>query len=92
MSSRDEQPAAEIAWSPLLVAIVIMLLLTLLPSLAADASGKADHTAAMLLFAAMSAGFVRGVGFIPLNKVARVIFSGWSCAVFLTLALIKLVY
>ena len=38
---------------------------TLYPPLMADAAGRADHGLAMALFWAMSAGFVRGVGFVP---------------------------
>ena len=51
-------------------------LLALLPPLAL----------AMALFWAMSAGFVRGVGFVPRLWVWRALFSGWSCAAALLLA------
>jgi predicted membrane protein len=61
---------------------------TLAPPLMADAAGKADHGMAMALFWAMSADFVRGVGFIPQRWILRVLFSGWSCAAAMALALV----
>ena len=61
---------------------------TLYPPLMADAAGKADHNLAMALFWAMSAGFVRGVGFVPQRLVWRVLFSGWSCTAALALAVV----
>ena len=70
----------------LAVALVIMVAGTLYPPLMADAAGKADHNLAMALFWAMSAGFVRGVGFVPRLWVWRALFSGWSCAAALLLA------
>ena len=75
-----------IQWPSLLVALVIMLAGTLYPPLMADAAGKADHNLAMALFWAMSAGFVRGVGFVPRFRAWRTLFSGWSCAAALLLA------
>lgn len=80
-------PAApRIQWPSLAVALVIMVAGTLYPPLMADAAGKADHNLAMALFWAMSAGFVRGVGFVPRLWVWRALFSGWSCAAALLLA------
>jgi predicted membrane protein len=73
-------------WPGLAVALVIMVAGTLYPPLMADAAGKADHKLAMALFWAMSAGFVRGVGFVPRLWVWRALFSGWSCAAALLLA------
>jgi predicted membrane protein len=40
----------------------------------------------MALFWAMSAGFIRGVGFVPRARVWRWLFSGWACAAALALA------
>lgn len=40
----------------------------------------------MALFMAMSAGFVRGVGFIPAAPLWRWLFSGWACLLALLLA------
>ena len=70
----------------LAVGLVIMVAGTLYPPLMADAAGQADHALAMALFWAMSAGFVRGVGFVPRLWVWRWLFSGWTCAVALGLA------
>jgi len=63
----------------LAVALVIMVGGTLYPPLMADAAGHADHRLAMALFWAMSAGFIRGVGFVPRDLLWRVLFSGWAC-------------
>lgn len=70
----------------LLVAVVIMLVGSIYPLLFAAADGKADHGLAMALFWAMSAGFVRGVGFVPGMWAWRLLFSGWSCVAALLLA------
>ena len=67
--------------------LLVMVAGTLYPPLMADASGRADHGLAMALFWAMSAGFVRGVGFVPQRWLWRALFSGWSCAAALALAL-----
>ena len=75
-----------IQWPSLAVALLIMVGGTLYPPVMADAAGKADHNLAMALFWAMSAGFVRGVGFVPRLWVWRAMFSGWSCAAALLLA------
>jgi predicted membrane protein len=80
-----------VQWPSLAVALLIMVGGTLYPPLMADAAGKADHNLAMALFWAMSAGFVRGVGFIPRLWVWRLLFSGWAClAALLLAALLKL--
>jgi predicted membrane protein len=70
----------------LTVALSIMLAGTLYPPLMANAAGHADHGLALALFWAMSAGFVRGVGFVPLAPLRCWLFSGWTCAVALALA------
>ena len=64
----------------LLVGLTIMVAGTLYPWLMARGNGRPDHGLAMLLLWAMSAGFVRGVGFVPRNAVARWLLSGWACA------------
>jgi predicted membrane protein len=61
---------------------------TLYPPLMADASGQAEHGLAMALFWAMSAGFVRGVGFVPRFLPWRWLFSGWASATALAVALV----
>ena len=75
-----------IQWPSLAVALLIMVGGTLYPPVMADAAGKADHNLAMALFWAMSAGFVRGVGFVPRRWIWRALFSGWACAAALLLA------
>lgn len=65
--------------------LLVMVVGTVYPYIATNAAGHADHGLAMLLFWAMSAGLVRGVGFIPRQRVWRVLFSGWSCALALAL-------
>lgn len=64
-------------WSPfsLLIGICVTLLITVYPHAAARNDGSADMMAAAFLFWAMSVGFVRGVGFIPSNKILAAIFS-----------------
>jgi predicted membrane protein len=70
----------------LLVAIAIMLGGSIYPLLFVRADGSADHALALALFWAMSAGFVRGVGFMPRARIWRLFFSGWSCLTGLLLA------
>src|SRR5665647_1193665 len=55
----------------LLVAVAIMLGGSVYPLLFVGTDGEADHGLAMALFWAMSAGFVRGVGFLPRAMAAR---------------------
>lgn len=59
--------------------VILMIAGTADPRLLADAAGRADHVLALAVFWAMTAGFVRGVGFIPRNAVLRWAFSGWAC-------------
>ncbi|WP_227817388.1 cyd operon YbgE family protein [Nitrogeniibacter aestuarii] len=89
-TATEPDTGTRIAWLPLLAAIAITLGITANPRLLADGAGSADHWAAMALFWAMSAGFVRGVGFIPRQPVLRWLFSGWACAVGIGLALLRL--
>lgn len=70
----------------LAVGLVVMVAGTLYPLLMANAAGHPDHVVAMLLFWAMSAGFVRGVGFVPRAVAWRLLFSGWACGAALALA------
>ncbi len=72
----------------LLVALLIMFAGTLYPLLMADSGGQADHGFAMALLAAMTASFVRGVGFVPVARVWRWLFSGWACTLSLVLAIV----
>ncbi|MDP1900637.1 MAG: cyd operon YbgE family protein [Rubrivivax sp.] len=80
------QPPPRVHLPSLAVGLATMLGGTLYPPMMVDAAGKADHGLAMALFWAMSAGFVRGVGFVPRAFVWRWLFSGWACALGLGLA------
>jgi predicted membrane protein len=81
-----------LALLPLLIALALMLLMTVLPGLATNRHGQADHPAALLAFWAMSAGFVRGVGFIPRHALPRLLLSGLACGFALLLAGIRLAW
>ena len=81
-----EAATGRIRLLPLLTAITIMLGITAWPHALSSPAGRADHWAASAVFWAMSAGFVRGVGFVPRLWVWRAIFSGWACAAALLLA------
>ena len=81
-----ERNTSRVHLPSLLAALVIMLVGSVYPLLFADASGNADHGLAMVLFWAMSAGMVRGVGFVPRWVVWRWLFSGWACSAGLLLA------
>jgi predicted membrane protein len=72
-------------WS-LSVGLFIALGGSVYPFAFAHADGTANHWLAMLAFWAMSAGLVHGVGFMPRNRVARSLFSGWACLLALALA------
>lgn len=82
--SAPEQ-AAPVHLPALFVGIAIMMIGTAFPFVMTDATGRADHGIAMALLWAMAAGFVRGMGFIPRHRVWRGLFSGWACAIALTL-------
>ena len=71
----------------LTIAIVIMLAATVYSPSMVDATGKADHGLMTALFFAMSAGFVRGVGFVPQALAWRCFFSSWACMAALAVAL-----
>lgn len=91
MTTAPDSPAGGLAPAgmhlpSLLVALTIMGVGSIYPLLFADAQGQADHGLAMALFWAMSAGLVRGVGFVPLQRIWRRLFSGWACATALVLA------
>lgn len=79
-------PAPRIHLPSLAVALTVMVAGTLYPPLMADGEGRADHGLALALFWAMSAGFVRGVGFVPRHAAWRWLFSGRACVVALVLA------
>lgn len=82
----DAAAPPRLHWPCLLTGLALMLGGTFYPQAMSDAAGRADHGIAMLFFWAMSAGFIRGVGFVPRFWLWRVLFSGWACAVALGLA------
>ncbi len=86
----DAPEPTKIAWFPLLIAMIICVGVTIFPRFLVDSQGHADHAAASALFWAMSAGFIRGVGFIPKSMILRWLFSTTSCVlgVLITLYLI----
>ena len=84
LGSKPTSPGAHRA--SLAVGLAIMVAGTLYPPLMAKPTGGADHMLATLLFWSMSAGFVRGVGFVPRHAALRWLFSGWACAAALAAA------
>ena len=70
----------------LLVALVIMIGASIDPFVFASPDGSVDHGFASLIFWAMSAGLVNGVGFVPRWPLWRWLFSGWACLAALLLA------
>ncbi len=78
--------AVGLALLPLTLAIAIMLVFTIYPLILSKADGKADHLAATLLLWAMSAGFVRGVGFVPKHRALKLLFSTSACLLTFVLA------
>ncbi len=58
----------------LLAALTLMLLVTLLPrGLTAEDGSPISHGVLALIMWGMSAGFVHGVGFVPRNRILRVL-------------------
>lgn len=80
-------PSSRLHLPCLLLGLGLMLGGTLYPPLFADAQGRADHGLALLFFWAMSAGFIRGVGFVPRARLWRALFSPAACALALLAAL-----
>lgn len=58
----------------LLVALALMLLVTLLPrGLTTEDGSPIGHGMLTLIMWGLSAGFVHGVGFVPRNRILRVL-------------------
>lgn len=66
-------------WRLLAIALAIMLLLLAYPLLVVNDLGKVEYTLLLLLLWSMSAGFVRGIGFIPKATIFRPLLSGTAC-------------
>lgn len=86
MSSDVTPSGARIHWPALVVAIALMLVGSVAPIYLSDVNGKADHVQALFWFWCMSAGFVRGVGFVPRHVIWRWTFSAWACFAALAVA------
>jgi cyd operon protein YbgE len=62
--------------STLATAVALMLLITLMPRGLTTADGSAiSHGLLSLIMWGMSAGFVHGIGFVPRNRILRIVFS-----------------
>ncbi len=83
----SDAPNPGVALLPLFTAVAIALGATVYPQALVDAGGRVDHGAVTFAFWSMSAGFVRGVGFVPRGWVWRWLFSGWACAISLALSM-----
>lgn len=83
-------PTNRLTWLPLLVGIGLTLVLTVYPLLLSRGQGGANHGVAMLAFWAMSAGYVRGVGFVPEHRILRHLLSTWACLGALAAAVLML--
>lgn len=79
-------PASRLHLPSLAAGVLVLLAATLYPPLMTDGGGRVNHGMAAALFIAMSAGLVRGVGFLPQQPLLRWLFSGWSCLGGLALA------
>ena len=66
--------------------VALMLAATADPRFLTDAAGKVDHLLVLAVCLAMTAGFVRGVGFIPRTAGVRWLLSGWACLAALSTA------
>lgn len=86
VATETESTTSRVHFPSLMAALLLMVVGSVYPLLFTDASGKADHGLAMALFWAMSAGLVRGVGFVPRFVLWRWLFSGWACLAGLALA------
>lgn len=87
-----DRSGSGLAWLPLSLAVALMLVLTAYPRLLIGAGGSADHVAALFAMLAISAGFVRGVGFVPHHAVARWLFSMPACLLGFALMTVRLAF
>ena len=79
-------------WLALILAFVIMIGATLYPPLLIGPNGRADHVLALCVIWAMSAGFIRGVGFVPRYPALRWLFSLWAIGTALLVGLLWLYF
>jgi len=79
MAAETQDKPLSLHWPTLAVAVCIMLVGSLYPPLMTSDTGQVNHALALALLCAMSAGFVRGVGFVPHYAGWRWLFSEWTC-------------
>lgn len=91
-SGANHPPHTSSGWNfpALFIGVAVTLVMTVYPFAASRANGTPDMLAAALLFWAMSAGFVRGLGFIPRLLPLRLLFSLPASLVALAAALFRL--
>ncbi len=89
-ADRPPQPGGGWNFPALMTGIAVTLVLTVYPHAAVRADGSPDMAAAALFFWAMSAGFVRGLGFIPRNLILRLLLSLPAALIALAAAILRL--
>lgn len=91
-SAANHSPHSSGGWNllALVIGIGVTLVMTVYPHIAAKADGSPDMFSAALLFWAMSAGFVRGLGFIPHLLALRLLFSLPAAFIALAMAVSRL--
>ena len=67
------------SWPLLIIAIAIMLLLVAYPPVVIGTQGRVQYVPLLLILWSMSAGFVRGIGFIPHQVLLRLLLSKMAC-------------
>ncbi|MBI1421815.1 MAG: hypothetical protein GC149_00020 [Gammaproteobacteria bacterium] len=75
----------------LLIAITTFVVIFAWPQLMVRADGQVQHNGLMFFMWSMAAGFVHGVGFVPRNRVVRVLL-GPLVAWLLPLLIIAIMY
>jgi len=75
---------------PLAIAVAITGAMTVYPYIATSPDGRPDHLTAVLLLWSMSAGYVRGVGFMPRHVLSRALLSSIACLAALAAALLRI--
>jgi cyd operon protein YbgE len=74
----------------LLIALSVSVGILAWPTLMVSADGRVNHWWLTLLMWGMAAGYVHGVGFIPRNRVLRVLFGpivAWSVPLLVIVAM-----
>lgn len=87
-----ERASPGLALLSLVLALGLSAWTTVMPRWLSRSDGTADHWAVLLVAWAISAGFVRGLGFIPGHPVVRYLLSGLASLLALGLALGRLFF